>query len=118
MKNNYKDIGNDNLAEISKEDIQSHFILRLAFCKTEENQKWFVKYEGILLKNRVSQNNSEINNFLQKLNIFYENCDYEIWDKYQNDILNSNIKFKYLVKENQFKRDNFYKVNLFKKFMA
>ncbi|KAJ3137623.1 hypothetical protein HK100_000598 [Physocladia obscura] len=43
---------NRRIAAQRRMDQQSHFILRLAFCRTEDNRAWFVKHETALFKFR------------------------------------------------------------------
>jgi DNA primase large subunit len=38
-----------------RKDQVSHFILRLAYCRTEELRNWFCKYECVLLKHRLDK---------------------------------------------------------------
>ncbi|KAJ9060588.1 DNA primase subunit pri2 [Entomophthora muscae] len=35
---------------ILRKDLLSHFILRLAFCRSDELRRWFIKYESLLFK--------------------------------------------------------------------
>lgn len=42
----------EKLVEERKRDLISHFILRLAFCKTPEQTKWFIQHEIELFKYR------------------------------------------------------------------
>jgi DNA primase large subunit len=37
-----------------EKDIASHYILRLAYCRTEDLRRWFVKHESTLFKYRLS----------------------------------------------------------------
>ncbi|KAI9329735.1 eukaryotic and archaeal DNA primase, large subunit-domain-containing protein, partial [Obelidium mucronatum] len=45
-------IGEAALEAQRRKDHQSHFILRLAFCRTEDNRAWFLKHETLLFKYR------------------------------------------------------------------
>ncbi|KAI8620794.1 DNA primase large subunit Spp2 [Chytriomyces sp. MP71] len=45
-------VGNAALDEQRRKDHLSHFILKLAFCRTEDNRAWFVNHETLLFKYR------------------------------------------------------------------
>ncbi|KAJ3064802.1 hypothetical protein HDU99_004367, partial [Rhizoclosmatium hyalinum] len=45
-------LGDDFLQAQRRRDHQSHFILRLAFCRTEDNRAWLLKHETLLFKYR------------------------------------------------------------------
>eukprot|EP01038_Epipyxis_sp_PR26KG_P013149 gene13149-17617_t len=47
-----------NLSESVRDHI-SHFILRLAYCRTEELRRWFLQYECLLLKCRLDNLSDE-----------------------------------------------------------
>lgn len=60
-------------ADINK-DILSHFILRLAFCKTDELKRWFIQHEVDLFRyklSRVSNDAVLIERFLRDNNMVY-----------------------------------------------
>lgn len=58
-----------NLHEERRKDQASHFILRLAFCTTADNIRWFVNQECMLFKIRFSQEMSrERSEFLSRYN--------------------------------------------------
>lgn len=48
-----KDV-NDEQLQIRRKDHISHFILRLAYCKTKDMQQWFVNQEVEFFKMRFS----------------------------------------------------------------
>lgn len=43
----------DNLDEDLRKDLVSHFILRLAYCRTEDLRRWFLAQESALFKYRL-----------------------------------------------------------------
>ncbi|KAJ3017383.1 UNVERIFIED_CONTAM: hypothetical protein HDU68_011728 [Siphonaria sp. JEL0065] len=45
-------LGTEALDAQRQKDHQSHFILRLAFCRTEDNRAWLLKHETMLFKYR------------------------------------------------------------------
>uniref|UniRef100_A0A0K0DX54 DNA primase large subunit n=2 Tax=Strongyloides stercoralis TaxID=6248 RepID=A0A0K0DX54_STRER len=56
-----------------KEDIVSHYILRLAFCKNMEQTKWFLTQEHELFKYRISKlSRLEVENFFKLNNVNIE----------------------------------------------
>jgi DNA primase large subunit len=61
----------------TKEDVKtdniSHFILRLAYCQTEENRRWFLAQESALFRFRLeNENPTVITEFLKRNNLKYE----------------------------------------------
>lgn len=63
--------------EERRKDHVSHFLLRLAYCRTEEARKWFCECEKELFRIRLEENQSEINEFLVKNNLKYEEVSEE-----------------------------------------
>ncbi|KAJ3212908.1 hypothetical protein HK099_007632 [Clydaea vesicula] len=53
--------------EERKKDHISHFILRLAFCQTEDLRNWFIKFETELFKIRLTEESPEDQEKLMKL---------------------------------------------------
>jgi DNA primase large subunit len=55
-----------------KKDNLSHFILRLAYCKSEDLRRWFLQHECELFKYRFdTESGEDINKFLQANNMKY-----------------------------------------------
>ena len=58
--------GNNNGSYNSKDHI-SHYILRMAYCQTEELRRWFLTNESILFKIRFqSSKASDVDHFLRE----------------------------------------------------
>lgn len=48
-----------NKEQILRKDLVSHYILRLAFCRSEDLRRWFVKYEVLLFQIKYNQAKAE-----------------------------------------------------------
>ncbi|RCH81500.1 hypothetical protein CU098_004655 [Rhizopus stolonifer] len=60
----------ENLYEERRKDHISHFVLRMAYCRSEDMRAWFVRQETTLFKFRFEQETTEEKKaFLQKLNL-------------------------------------------------
>jgi DNA primase large subunit len=60
-------------AEDREKDELSHFILRMAFCHTEELRRWFLSHESMLFKYRLDKATREDKmNFMKTNGLFYD----------------------------------------------
>jgi DNA primase large subunit len=74
-----KQIGSKLLYEQRRKDHLSHFILRLAYCKTPELQKWFCNLEARLFEMRYKQaNKADRDIFLLENDIKFESVSREV----------------------------------------
>ena len=56
-----------------RRDFMSHFILRLAFCRTEELRRWFIQHEVFLFRHRLeSAPPSDFEHFLKSNDLRFE----------------------------------------------
>ena len=73
--------------EYKENDIISHFICRLAYCRNEELRKWFITQETRLFSIRLSEFPPNIIKQLleSKLGIVYEELKPtdKAWDQYE-----------------------------------
>eukprot|EP00347_Sterkiella_histriomuscorum_P019413 403341719 len=88
----------ENRREFKENDNISHFICRLAYCRTEELRKWFLTQEVRLFQARMSEVKAETIQQLLELqcNIRYEQVkeDDQDWKQY-----GAKISFKFLKAE-------------------
>jgi DNA primase large subunit len=78
----------DEYNKYHKNDITSHFICRLAYCRNEELRKWFLQQETRFFQMRLRMlNDDEVKNLLQKkLGTDYKALEEkdEVWEKYKS----------------------------------
>ncbi|CAF0760455.1 unnamed protein product [Brachionus calyciflorus] len=94
-------------AELNK-DIVSHFILRLAFCQTEELKRWFIQQECDLFRyklNRIQNDQAIIEKFLQDNDLLYV----PITDSEKDGIMDSLIEMG--GSPNVIKNTHYFKIN-------
>ena len=58
--------------EERRKDHISHFLLRLAYCRTEEARRWFCECEKELFRLRLEEHTEEIGHFLVSNNLQFE----------------------------------------------
>ena len=66
-------------SEGKKRDVASHFILRAAYCSTEEQRRWFLTQECALFRHRlekVMNNPKAFRMFLENVSITFDRIDY------------------------------------------
>ena len=65
-------------AETQQKDNASHFILRLAYCRSEELRRWFLANESELFRFRFeNETSANIERFMEKNGLHYESIDDE-----------------------------------------
>ncbi|CAG8658461.1 16258_t:CDS:10, partial [Acaulospora morrowiae] len=79
-------LGYDLPAERRKDHI-SHFILRLAYCRSEELRNWFLKYECILFRMRFLKEKSDI----QQAFLADENLNWPLLAKAEKDSMKNEL---------------------------
>jgi len=94
-------------AELIK-DIVSHFILRLAFCSSDEQKRWFLQQEVDLFRYKLQKISTEahiISKFLQDNGLEYM----PIGEQEKNSVLDSLVEMGYST--TQIQTMDFYKVS-------
>ncbi|KAL4640910.1 DNA primase large subunit [Arapaima gigas] len=93
--------------EKRRKDHISHFILRLAYCQTEDLRRWFIQQEMDLFRHRfnylVSKSKSD---FLHRNNLQYDTINAEEKNSLMEKLINSSYAFSGCTVEEQ----DFYKV--------
>uniref|UniRef100_A0A8R1I572 Uncharacterized protein n=1 Tax=Caenorhabditis japonica TaxID=281687 RepID=A0A8R1I572_CAEJA len=96
-----------DIAECWRRDNIGHFILRLAFCRTPENQKWLSQVEGEFLRFRLRHERPEV------VNAALTACNFEIHQLSENE--KSEIQHELLygccIRDIDFREKVFYRVN-------
>ena len=73
-----KVVGAQTLIDERRKDHISHFVLRLAFCKTEDLRNWFVRQETLLFKLRfMSEDAQDKDEFIQQAQLGLERVTLE-----------------------------------------
>ncbi|KAJ3107712.1 hypothetical protein HDU97_003382 [Phlyctochytrium planicorne] len=77
----------ETLVEQREKDHISHYILRLAFCRTEDNRIWLLRQETLLFKHRFEEaTRLEKELFLRGMNLAFEVLTPEERHIFQNDL--------------------------------
>lgn len=97
----------------AKRDIASHFILRAAYCKTEDLQKWYLQHESYLLQHRLmnlmdyDRNGNTMKLWLERNSLTYELVSHDdklkLWNFFFSCILDTDEK-------REFNHTSYYKV--------
>jgi len=60
------------MLDARRKDHISHFLLRLAYCRTEESRRWFVSLESDLFRYRFAEEKSDnVQDFMKKNKLNY-----------------------------------------------
>ena len=101
-------------------DYTSHFVLRLAYCQTEDLREWFIKQESSLLQMRWNNpllSNEEKSSFINSLNLNME----EVSSKEKRELENE-LRSVIRIQDNTVKNEDrmqaelskkYYKVNIY-----
>ncbi|XP_077438264.1 DNA primase large subunit [Vanacampus margaritifer] len=93
--------------EKRRKDHISHFILRLAYCQTEDLRRWFIQQEVDLLRYRFNDLHPKLKQeFLHKNNLEYDAISIEAKRALQDKLVNSSYGVSGITVEDQ----DFYKV--------
>eukprot|EP00752_Nemacystus_decipiens_P014280 g12700.t1 len=61
-----------------RKDTISHFILRLAYCRSEDLRRWFLTQETALFRHRLEElSTDEMDSFIKEQGLFFEGVDAE-----------------------------------------
>ncbi|XP_053566380.1 DNA primase large subunit [Bombina bombina] len=85
---------NDDVYDQRRKDHISHFILRLAYCQSEDLRRWFIQQEMDLFKFRFSQLSKEkVQEFLKFNDLEYVAISEEEKKIHETDLINSSFGF-------------------------
>ena len=112
MKTGGMRVGEEAYMANREKDHVSHFILRLAYCRTEELRRWFVSHETDLFRLRWSllKDNDlvdEINDFMTASGLRYKPIDHDEKESLKDDLIAS---AGYGMSTPKFNEEKFYKV--------
>ncbi|NWX97754.1 PRI2 primase, partial [Nothoprocta ornata] len=92
-----------------RKDHISHFILRLAYCQSEELRRWFLQQEMDLFRYRFNQLSAGLRQkFLDHVNLHFEAISEELKNKWADDLCASTPGLSMI----KVKEQMFYKVGL------
>ncbi|XP_010008271.1 PREDICTED: DNA primase large subunit-like, partial [Nestor notabilis] len=95
--------------EARRKDHISHFILRLAYCQSEDLRRWFLQQEMDLLRYRFNElTDSLTQKFLEHVNLSFEAISEDMKNELANELLASTPGFTMT----KVKEQMFYKVGL------
>lgn len=93
--------------EKQRKDYISHFILRLAYCQTEDLRRWFIQQEVELFRFRFNELSAKhILEFLHRNNLQYDTISVEEKKALQEKLINSSYTVSGITVQDQ----DFYKV--------
>ncbi|CAG8830759.1 13068_t:CDS:2, partial [Gigaspora margarita] len=79
-----------------RKDHISHFILRLAYCRTEELRKWFIKQECALFRIRfIEENKEERQAFLNNERLYWNDLTQNEKESMKNELSQANPHIKF-----------------------
>ncbi|NXA40035.1 PRI2 primase, partial [Eudromia elegans] len=108
LKFPYKALVEDDFDARRKDHI-SHFILRLAYCQSEELRRWFLQQEMDLFRYRFNELTDSLRQkFLDHVNLQFEAISEDLKNECANDLCASTPGFSM----NKVKEQMFYKVGL------
>ncbi|XP_061203839.1 DNA primase large subunit isoform X5 [Neopsephotus bourkii] len=108
LKFPYKALAEDDY-EARRKDHISHFILRLAYCQSEDLRRWFLQQEMDLLRYRFNELTDSLRQkFLEHVNLSFEAISEDTKNELANELLTSTPGFSVA----KVKEQIFYKVGL------
>lgn len=84
----------DEIQKARRHDHVSHFILRLAYCRTEDLRRWFIAHETDLFKARflhASKSGSDFKTFLTANNLHYPTITEEEKQRERENLIDSSL---------------------------
>ncbi|KYO47113.1 DNA primase large subunit [Alligator mississippiensis] len=89
LKFPFKALAEDDYDARRKDHI-SHFILRLAYCQSEDLRRWFIQQEMDLFRYRFNElSDSLVQQFLEYVNLLYEPISEEVKERLKDELLMS-----------------------------
>uniref|UniRef100_A0A1I7V1F8 DNA primase large subunit n=1 Tax=Caenorhabditis tropicalis TaxID=1561998 RepID=A0A1I7V1F8_9PELO len=103
-----KYVDREESAELWRRDNIGHFILRLAFCRTPENQKWLTQIEADLLRFRLRQENHQlVDAALPGINLDIHKLTNEEFNAMETDLYNAVLIRRTEMKDKPWYRTDF-----------